>query len=93
MLYSCLLFLKIHISTFKNFGLYGERVGTLSVVTSSKEETDRVLSQVGDRIFFKVSYIRESAVFESSKFSPALCIQILRCMVLALYPMCSLPPN
>lgn len=30
----------------QNFGLYGERVGALSVVTSSKEETERVLSQV-----------------------------------------------
>jgi len=30
----------------KSFSLYGERVGALSVVTSSKEETGRVLSQV-----------------------------------------------
>lgn len=30
----------------KNFGLYGERVGALSVVTSSPEETERVNSQL-----------------------------------------------
>ncbi|KAG7386026.1 Aspartate aminotransferase, mitochondrial [Phytophthora pseudosyringae] len=30
----------------KNFGLYGERVGALSVVTASKEEADRVQSQL-----------------------------------------------
>ena len=30
----------------KNFGLYGERVGTLSVVCSSKEEKERVESQL-----------------------------------------------
>lgn len=33
----------------KNFGLYGERVGALSVVTGSSEETDRVNSQVNNR--------------------------------------------
>lgn len=30
----------------KNFGLYGERVGALSVVTDSKEEAERVQSQL-----------------------------------------------
>jgi hypothetical protein len=30
----------------KNFGLYGERVGTLSAVCSSAEEADRVMSQL-----------------------------------------------
>jgi len=30
----------------KNFGLYGERCGTLSIVTNSAEEKDRVLSQL-----------------------------------------------
>ncbi|XP_076660645.1 glutamate oxaloacetate transaminase 2 isoform X2 [Halictus rubicundus] len=30
----------------KNMGLYGERVGALTLVTSSKEEADRVLSQL-----------------------------------------------
>ena len=30
----------------KNFSLYGERVGALSVVTSSKEESARVMSQI-----------------------------------------------
>lgn len=30
----------------KNFGLYGERIGTLSVVTASKEEAERVSSQL-----------------------------------------------
>lgn len=30
----------------KNFGLYGERIGTLSVVTQDKEETERVNSQL-----------------------------------------------
>eukprot|EP00952_Eustigmatos_sp_NYUAD-ZCMA_P014310 55887-Eustigmatos_ZCMA.PRE.1 len=30
----------------KNFGLYGERVGTLSAVCASKEEADRVMSQL-----------------------------------------------
>jgi aspartate/tyrosine/aromatic aminotransferase len=36
----------------KNFGLYGERVGTLSVVCRSKDEADRLLSQVGICISF-----------------------------------------
>ena len=31
----------------KNFGLYGERVGAVSIVTGSAEETERVNSQVG----------------------------------------------
>jgi aromatic-amino-acid transaminase len=30
----------------KSFSLYGERVGALSIVTASKEETGRVLSQL-----------------------------------------------
>jgi aromatic-amino-acid transaminase len=30
----------------KSFSLYGERIGALSIVTSSKEESDRVLSQL-----------------------------------------------
>ncbi|OMJ84469.1 hypothetical protein SteCoe_14424 [Stentor coeruleus] len=30
----------------KNFGLYGERIGNLSVVCDSKQESDRVLSQL-----------------------------------------------
>jgi aromatic-amino-acid transaminase len=30
----------------KSFSLYGERVGALSIVTSSKEEATRVLSQL-----------------------------------------------
>jgi aspartate aminotransferase len=30
----------------KNFGLYGERVGTLAVVGSNVEETERLSSQV-----------------------------------------------
>lgn len=30
----------------KNFGLYGERIGTFSVVTADKEEKERVLSQM-----------------------------------------------
>lgn len=30
----------------KNFGLYGERCGTLSVLTNSQDERDRVLSQL-----------------------------------------------
>jgi len=30
----------------KNFGLYGERIGTVSVVTASAEEKERVLSQL-----------------------------------------------
>jgi len=30
----------------KNFGLYGERCGTLSVLTNSKDEKERVLSQL-----------------------------------------------
>lgn len=30
----------------KNFGLYGERVGAMSVVTNSKDEAERVLSQL-----------------------------------------------
>ena len=31
----------------KNMGLYGERVGALSIVCKDKEEKDRVMSQVG----------------------------------------------
>lgn len=30
----------------KNFGLYGERVGALHVITGSAEETEKVLSQL-----------------------------------------------
>ena len=30
----------------KNFGLYGERVGTLSAVSHSKDDADKVLSQL-----------------------------------------------
>ncbi|HCV39607.1 MAG TPA: aromatic amino acid aminotransferase, partial [Pseudomonas sp.] len=30
----------------KSFSLYGERVGALSIVTASKDESTRVLSQV-----------------------------------------------
>lgn len=30
----------------KNFGLYGERIGTMAVVTAGKEETERVTSQL-----------------------------------------------
>lgn len=39
---------KTHVinSHTQNFGLYGERVGTLSVVTASEEEAQRVESQV-----------------------------------------------
>lgn len=38
----------------KNFGLYGERVGALSVVCSDKEEKDRVLSQL--KIIIRAMY-------------------------------------
>jgi aromatic-amino-acid transaminase len=46
------LFAKLGLSMFisssfsKSFSLYGERVGALTLVTSSKDETSRVLSQV-----------------------------------------------
>ena len=30
----------------KNFGLYGERIGTFSIVCSDEDERDRVLSQM-----------------------------------------------
>jgi aromatic-amino-acid transaminase len=38
----------------KSFSLYGERVGALSVVCSSKEEADRVLSQL--KIMIRTNY-------------------------------------
>ncbi len=38
----------------KSFSLYGERVGALSVVSSSKEESDRVLSQL--KICIRTNY-------------------------------------
>lgn len=48
--------LNIFVSTSfsKSFSLYGERVGALSVVASSKEETDRVLSQL--KIAIRTNY-------------------------------------
>jgi aromatic-amino-acid transaminase len=48
--------LNIFVSTSfsKSFSLYGERVGALSVVGSSKEETDRVLSQL--KIAIRTNY-------------------------------------
>ncbi|PBC27684.1 aspartate aminotransferase, mitochondrial [Apis cerana] len=38
----------------KNMGLYGERVGALSIITSNKEEADRVLSQL--KIIIRPAY-------------------------------------
>jgi len=38
----------------KNFGLYGERVGALSVVCTSKEVTEKVLSQI--RLIVRAAY-------------------------------------
>ncbi len=48
--------LNIFVSTSfsKSFSLYGERVGALSVLCSSKEEADRVLSQV--KIVIRTNY-------------------------------------
>ena len=48
--------LNIFVSTSfsKSFSLYGERVGALSVVGSTKEETDRVLSQL--KIAIRTNY-------------------------------------
>ena len=48
--------LNIFVSTSfsKSFSLYGERVGALSVVGNSKEETDRVLSQL--KIAIRTNY-------------------------------------
>ena len=48
--------LNIFVSTSfsKSFSLYGERVGALSVVGSSKEETNRVLSQL--KIAIRTNY-------------------------------------
>src|SRR3990167_3710864 len=48
--------LNIFVSTSfsKSFSLYGERVGALSVVGSSKEETERVLSQL--KIAIRTNY-------------------------------------
>ncbi|HEY9094672.1 MAG TPA: amino acid aminotransferase [Hydrogenophaga sp.] len=48
--------LNIFVSTSfsKSFSLYGERVGALSVVGSSKEEADRVLSQL--KIAIRTNY-------------------------------------
>jgi aromatic-amino-acid transaminase len=48
--------LNVFVSTSfsKSFSLYGERVGALSVVGSSKEETDRVLSQL--KIAIRTNY-------------------------------------
>jgi aspartate aminotransferase len=39
----------------KNMGLYGERVGTFSVVCESKEEKDRVDSQIKMCVFSPLS--------------------------------------
>lgn len=38
----------------KNFGLYGERVGTISAVCADKEEADRVMSQI--KILIRPTY-------------------------------------
>lgn len=38
----------------KNFSMYGERVGALSVVTQSKEESERVLSQL--KVVIRTNY-------------------------------------
>jgi aromatic-amino-acid transaminase len=48
--------LNIFVSTSfsKSFSLYGERVGALSVAASSKEEADRVLSQL--KIVIRTNY-------------------------------------
>jgi aromatic-amino-acid transaminase len=48
--------LNIFVSTSfsKSFSLYGERMGALSVVGSSREETDRVLSQL--KIAIRTNY-------------------------------------
>jgi aromatic-amino-acid transaminase len=48
--------LNIFVSTSfsKSFSLYGERVGALSVVASSKEEADRVLSQL--KVVIRTNY-------------------------------------
>ena len=39
-------FVMLAQSFAKNFGLYGERIGTMAVVTAGKEETQRVTSQL-----------------------------------------------
>jgi hypothetical protein len=51
--YLLVLFLTcgVNLVYAQNFGLYGERIGTLSIVTQNKDETERVLSQV-HRVFF-----------------------------------------
>lgn len=38
----------------KNFGLYGQRVGTLSAVCADKEEAQRVMSQI--KILIRPNY-------------------------------------
>lgn len=54
------LFAKAGLSFFisssfsKNFSLYGERVGALSVVTQSKDESERVLSQL--KVVIRTNY-------------------------------------
>ena len=44
----------------KNFGLYGERVGCLSMVGKTSEEADRLLSQVCRGFFFSAEDRRYS---------------------------------
>ncbi len=68
--------LNIFVSTSfsKSFSLYGERVGALSVVGSSKEETDRVLSQL--KIAIRTNYsnppIHGGAIVAAVLGNPAL---------------------
>ncbi|WP_310461584.1 amino acid aminotransferase [Sphaerotilus sp.] len=58
----------------KSFSLYGERVGALSVVCASKEETGRVLSQL--KIAIRTNYsnppIHGAQIVATVLFTPAL---------------------
>lgn len=49
----------------KNMGLYGERAGAFSLITSSKEEADRTLSQL--KILIRPMYSNPPVSFDLKK--------------------------
>lgn len=61
----------------QNFGLYGERVGALSVVTSSRDETERVLSQVRGLLYFAIAMTRLRSCVNSYSICEYVVLYIL----------------
>ena len=78
-------YLTIDISYVQNFGLYGERVGALSVVTSSPEEKERVLSQVLFNTLCDVGCYTCCAVVLFLLLCHAVVLLLLLCAVLRCY--------